>query len=492
MKRAGQIAGRFGRQALRAEAPQLPAFLGATRSPIINSPTNSRSFSTKPSKIPQPPEANIPPQIPAQEDLAGEDEVIAKAAAEMFAIFFSGFAWSAALQAPITFALHLMIAKMRRGEGYDQTAQKLFGLIQSKSGLQKLGYESVNTFKRRSLASVLPNSVVASIINNYGLSPVLGSLSIGIFESGVNSLKEPQERFNMSNKAKSFAHIDGKLNLLTITEKEFDEQLAKYEGDKTDLKSYAELEELRETFKENANLQKFAIFMRNFIFALAVLTVAPVASKFVEENSDEIFAKTGIPKEYQTKILTNVMRCVLALVSTVPENLLIQSSSGEVKFSDLKNKPFSSYFTGGLSRIVVVYLAATTIAEGIKTGRNMSEIVNQSLHQLVENFQELSQEFDDKLSPQTQDVMRRLADDEEYLKDFAKLGGVLSELFSEAASGFEDRITEIAKDPTFGKRFLTSEPKDLKDMNTKPSSQAIGQPLSAEPTQSIKEKGAEK
>jgi hypothetical protein len=420
-------------------------------------PVNTRSLSTVSQKTKLPENQNNDPQILNQD---GEDFEIAS---KMFATFLSGFCWSASLQIPITLSLHMMLTKMRNKESYSKAAQQL-----SELKLADLFYNSLTILQRRTLGSVLPASILSSFSVAYGIHPLLSSLIAGSFESLVAASKEPKERFNMIvQRSGHFPHITSNIDLLAIDEESFNELLNKFKGDKDNIKSYQDLEALRRNFKESANIQRSAIFIRNFTFALAVFLVAPAAAEYVKENGDKIFEKTGINKEYQSAILTNIMRTTLALMTTPFDNVLTQASCGDLNISQLKNKPLSAHFTGGVFRTIFCFLSSTTIAKGIENGESVKGTINEIMGKIVDNYKEVSAEYEKKSDKNGKVFAEIIVSDAKCLEFIKKEGGELAANILEAMQLSGKKFYKVLSEYELPKGFA------LLDSDYKPGSSAM-------------------
>ena len=315
----------------------------------------------------------------AQEDLANDLPKVP--------FHFSGMALASTTAQPfITLAILLGTEKVA-GNKYSDAVKKIFS-----TPFGSIFVQGLQTFKRRTISSMLPAASLKTIGDKFELSQEQIVAISTSFETAVSVwiTSEAKERFNAANSAK-FPIVDANQKGVDLTQRKNFKSFKKLyansrNNDAFGQSQWNDLQRLQQNFQKNIFHQSSSLAIRNGMFSSAVFMAKPWAVKIVEENEQE-FSKFGLDKNSAIKATTYLIRATLAWSTAPLDRVFSQFSLGEKSgneilqnlLKDAKSGNVNKLFAGAVARTVLCVLTASTIAEGIVLGDEAYKDFNQFL-----------------------------------------------------------------------------------------------------------------
>ncbi|MBM3580305.1 MAG: hypothetical protein FJX34_06010 [Alphaproteobacteria bacterium] len=307
--------------------------------------------------------------------------------------FAGSVAASAIFQPLMTLALNLSVTRAV-GLSYQEGVKNI-----REMPLPYHAKQSKNMFQHRLLFSLIPAAVAWSVSETFDLTPsALVATHVALKNGLVSSVKRDHNiRFHAVN-AKRYKLLDANgnnLNLLQLKEEEFYEAARNSADPKVhqfDEKDWEKLQKRIRVSQENLPHQAFALLLRNSVTSAAAFAARPIAQNL--EQGLAISKMTGMSKEDSELALTNATRLTFAWFSTCFDRAFTLLAAGNKNTEQVYKKLTlelcegnfgRQLFAGGLARTLFCFLAATSITEGPRLAKQLSE----KIPGLEEDFKKL-------------------------------------------------------------------------------------------------------
>jgi hypothetical protein len=283
-----------------------------------------------------------------------------------FSNFIGATAVSTAFHPLVFFTYDLMVRKQGsiNNVGYPNIIREILN-----GSLRGFSLDATRMLLGRIKGPVAIASIGNPLFQHAGIPSSGFAVAAGLGEAAIFGPAEIAHRFNSSSRL-HFPQIPGGTDLTKITKLAFDSFTDTYSKEHPNKKpgTFDYLEQRRLILRGNMGFQYGFLAARNLVFQTAVYATKPMAIDLVDQYGG-MFDKFGIGRDAQIEILTIMNRLSLACLTTPLDTILTGVSSGNQPAMEfLKAADLKSLFRGAMARSLLVFLAATTIAEGLKLG----------------------------------------------------------------------------------------------------------------------------